>query len=230
MNTNYQLKELTGQVFGRFTVLERAAKIGRGSAWLCQCSCPEKTIKTIRQSDLISGKVSSCGCLKREVVAALNTTHGASAQDSQTPEYVVWRGIIYRCTNPKARETALYMGKGITICDEWRSDFNAFLRDMGLRPSPLHTCDRMDGSLGYFKDNCRWATRKEQANNRSSTIKITRNGITKSLKEWCEELNLSYGAVVARVYQHKWDTERALTTPIRKIDRREHLYAGRVIS
>ena len=223
MKPNYQLVNLENQVFGKLLIKSRGPKSNDGkSQWVCVCTCPERNEVIVRQKDLLQGKVNSCGCIRREMVVDRNTKHSSSRRGNQTPEYVVWRSMKNRCNSDDPRVAANYKNLGIKVCERWQS-FSNFLEDMGNRPSPMHTLDRIDGSdggtLGYTKENCRWATYKEQANNRRSTKLVEMNGKSQSLKQWCEELNLSYGTILARVYQHGWGYERALTTPVRTINR-----------
>lgn len=165
-----------GKHFGRLRVL---AFIGvdqhRQAKWLCQCDCGNTTI-TI-STLLKSGKAQSCGCLKVEVAMRnlaiawavgrdyeSQTKHGVSG----TPEYNSWHGMIRRCTNPKHPHYHNYGGRGITVCSRWLNSVKAFIKDMGLRPVGM-TLDRIDNDLGYFKKNCRWATRRTQRFNRRAS-------------------------------------------------------------
>ena len=134
--------------------------------------------------------------------------------DSYSKEYAAWYSMLDRCYNKDCQAWDNYGGRGITVCDRWLGNegFNNFFEDMGLAPSINHSLDRIDNSLGYFPNNCRWATDKEQARNRRSNKKILLNGEEKSLAEWCEIYNISYFLVKDRL-KDNWDITVALTMP-----------------
>lgn len=117
-----------------------------------------------------------------------------------------------RCTNPNHVYFKYYGARGIKVCERW-DKFENFFADMGPRPSPTHTLERKNNDLGYFKRNCRWATRKEQNQNMKSTHWVTFRGKTKALSVWCEELSIPYARTVRRLLYLKWSIKRALTTP-----------------
>lgn len=122
-----------------------------------------------------------------------------------------WAGMVQRCTNPKHQAWKNYGGRGITVCPEWM-EFSAFLRDMGEPPKGC-TLERVDNDLGYSADNCRWATRKEQARNRRDNRRLTFQNQTKCLVEWAETTGMSAGALTSRL-DKGWPLERALTEEI----------------
>ena len=124
-----------------------------------------------------------------------------------------------RTSNPNANRYKFYGGKGIRVCDEWIDDFSAF-RDWAIangyedRTENVLSLDREDNNKDYCPENCRWVTNKEQANNKTNNLKFTINGETKTLSQWVKEYNLDYKLVHSRVYNNKWDIERALNTPV----------------
>ena len=127
----------------------------------------------------------------------------------RTRTYRIWCKMKERCNNPKAISYPRYGGVGIKVCTEWECSFETFLRDMGECPSPFLSIERRDSTKGYFKDNCRWATRIEQANNKKNNVVVEYKGERKTVAQWCHDLNLNYHLVRQRIYRDLWSPERA---------------------
>jgi len=163
-----RLKDLTGQKFGRLSVIERSGstKSGGNATWSCICDCGRTT--TVESNTLRRGDTVSCGCWRKEIL--LHTKHGESACGTgtrPTTEYTCWVNMRLRCFNPNDQHWADYGGRGITVCERWRDSFENFLVDMGRKPTSAHSIDRWPNNDGNYElSNCRWATQKEQASNR----------------------------------------------------------------
>ena len=132
-----------------------------------------------------------------------------------TTEYKAWESMLGRCYCPGAKHYKNYGGRGIGVCERWRHSFPNFLVDMGNKPSSKHSLDRIDGEKGYSPENCRWATRSEQAVNRRTTRFITFEGLTMPMKHWARRLNVNYRSLVDRL-DAGWSIEDALTKEYRR--------------
>lgn len=167
------LSKLIGRRFGRLIVnSQHFIKGAKNAMWNCTCDCGRTTI--VQGCSLKNNKSQSCGCLLSDIASktgSLRASHGHKRKGSISPTYVSWQGMNSRCNTSSNPAYPFYAERGITICERWKK-FENFLDDMGERPIGL-TLERKDNSKGYYPDNCKWATYKEQANNRSSRITFT---------------------------------------------------------
>lgn len=208
-------KDLTGQQFGKLTILEPVKFVTR---WKCLCECGRLSYATT--ANLIRGTHRSCGCLVQERNSELNTTHGLS----YSPIYGLWANMLQRCHNPNIHKYPRYGGRGITVCARWHT-FENFFEDIGqYRPSKAYSLDRKDNDKGYWcgtceecstcgqESNCRWATQSEQARNTSATVNLTFKDQTKTLYEWADLTGLPFTTLELR-FRRGWPTEDILTIP-----------------
>lgn len=207
----------TGKRYGKLVAVERvlACRFNREVEvlWLCKCDCGRT--KIVPSSSLASG-AKSCGCRKKGRLRGL-TSHGLS----NSPEYRSWLLARKRCNDPATRGYKRYGGRGIIVCDKWANDFLAFLQDVGFKPTPKHTLDRIDVDGNYEPGNCRWATSKEQARNQSNNVLVNYAGRTQCISAWAEEYGIRVSTLYGRLTTQRWNIGRALTEPIRKTARRK---------
>lgn len=209
------VQDLTGKVYGKLTVVsfERQDKYGV-SQWRCRCECGK--IKVVSSMGMKAGKSSSCGCHRSKILAEgradlhiRQTIHGKS----RTREHRIWSNMIYRCGTKTSPQYSGYGGRGIKVCKRWRDSFAAFLEDMGTAPSRNHTLDRFpDNNGNYEPKNCRWATRREQANNRSQSRFLKYKGETKTLCDWARQFDVDKNTLRGRL-RSGWSVAKALETP-----------------
>lgn len=206
--TNPKFKNLTGQIFGKLTVIKFVdCKIY--ARWLCECSCDAKNQIIIIGASLTSGNTRSCGCLKNELTSIRRKKHGLSNSD----EYFIWAGMKSRCLNKNESNYHNYGGRGIKVCDRWVESFENFYEDMGPRPGPEYSIERKNNDGDYEKDNCRWATNKEQNNNKRTNRYIEYNGKIKTLSQWAEAFNIRLTTLAGRL-EDGWTIKEAFETPI----------------
>lgn len=204
---NYNMKkDIIGRRFGKLTVLEYVNQDKRGNRmFLCKCDCGNE--KVVCFGHLNQNHTKSCGCLKYQGHAK---THGLS----NSSEYTTWFHMRKR-TGPDSPYHCRhnYYDRGIRCCQRWKK-FENFIADMGLKPTPKHTLERIDNDGNYEPENCKWATRSEQAKNRKGAIDITYKGVTKNLKDWANDLGFQYLTLYDRVKTRGWPIDKALTLPL----------------
>lgn len=191
---------LEGQRFGFLTVVNRV----RGGAWMCRCDCGKVSYPTT--GNLLNGNSKSCGHL----IDQRRTTHGRTG----TPEHRVWKGMRSRCLSKTDGAYRNYGGRGITVCPEWE-DFTVFLADMGPKPGPGFDLDRIDGSKGYSKENCRWISHKLNLNNKRTNRFIEHDGRRQTVTQWATELGVNPRTLHNRI-SRGWSIERAFTEPVQE--------------
>lgn len=203
--------DLTGARFGELVVLGVCGE--RGGRLKAQCSCG--TIGEWRRTVLVSGNTKSCGCRKFSGFKRTQPRHGHSRADNgrASPEYSCWRSMIKRCA-PGSRFFSRYGARGISVCARWRDSFENFLADMGLRPSPKHSIDRINNDGNYEPGNCRWATAELQQRNKGNNVRLTFQGVTLTLTEWAQRHGVDRTGVKRRLLAGE-SIEQALTAPRR---------------
>ena len=201
-----QIIDLTGRRFFRWTVIGLSHQVGKMLYWHCVCDCGTK--RAVFGGDLKRGGSKSCGCLMREATIERFTTHGMMRH----PAYRSWVYMKVRCENPKTSGYRLYGGRGIKVCKRWRS-FRNFWADMGLTWREGLTLERIDVNGDYEPSNCRWATRKEQAENRRTERLIDTPEGRMSVTKAAERFGLNRGAIFARI-RYGWP-EQLLLVPAR---------------
>ncbi|MBD2201542.1 hypothetical protein H6G33_09305 [Calothrix sp. FACHB-1219] len=200
--------DITGQVFGRLTVIKQIGfNKDRRALWLCKCSCGNET--TVTGKALRAGTTRSCGCLiVRNGVE--KTKHGMT----DTKEWNVWRGMMKRCYQPTQDKYPLYGGKGIIVCERWHT-FQNFYEDMGNVPEGM-TIDRIDSSKNYEPENCRWVDIYVQNNNRGDyNVRWSYKGKDQTVSEWARELGCNNTTLFER-QRRGWSIEKILSTPTKR--------------
>lgn len=208
-----QAIDLSGQRFGRWTVLNRAS--GRQSYWNCVCDCG--TERQVFLGALRSGKSQSCGCLKSQQVAARSLKHGFAPGGRVTPTYRAWQSMLAACVNPNQPRYRSYGAKGIRVDGRWQS-FDAFLADMGTKPEEA-SLDRRDRSADFSPENCYWRPKTEKRPRSDRSRKITFHGRTQSMNEWAKELGIRPGLIKLRI-QRGMPMEKVLAPRMREERRR----------
>ena len=198
---SHRFIDMTGQSIGGQCVIGCAGLDAHGQAvWSVRCVCGSE--RTVTGGKLRRGEAGSCGCMKPGRLRVAHTHHGDAANGQLTPEYRSWSNMIDRCERESSKSWNDYGGRGINVCQRWRESFAAFLEDMGRKPTPKHSIDRIDNERGYEPDNCRWATRLEQARNKRGIRFVhlydeaARNGVNKR-------------ALMSRIYRG-WSEDEAV--------------------
>lgn len=205
--------DIIGNKYGILTVLEKlddyvSPSGGRHEKYLCLCDCGNT--KEVLKEHILSGATKSCGCLRTG--RATSEWHDYIG----TRIYRIWGNMVNRCTNSNNPAYDKYGGRGIYVCDEWKSFENFLNWANSSGYTEELTIDRVDNNGGYCPENCRWATNVEQANNKRSNHYVEYKGETKTIAQWADELSIPYKVLHNRIKSLGWDIERAFTQPIRQ--------------
>lgn len=185
-------KDLLGSTIGRLTVLRRSVIDKR--KWVCLCSCGNMT--EVFGSNLSRIHTTSCGCLHSETTSNRNSTHGMT----NTTEFGIWQSMKQRCYDENCEAYKDYGGRGVVVCDRWRNSFEDFFLDVGLRPSSKHSLDRHPNNDGnYEPTNFRWATKRQQAQNRRDNVVVEYNGEKMALAEFASRFDIKGTSIYSHI-------------------------------
>lgn len=196
-----------GNKYNRWEVVSYSHKTGPHHYWVCRCQCGKT--KTVQQGSVVSGRSSSCGCLRAEVVAELHRKHGSTKH----PAYQSWLAMRRRCADPAFSGFAGYGARGIAVCADWQ-EFEHFWRDMGATWAPGLSIDRIDVNGPYEKGNCRWATDVQQANNKRNNAMVETPWGRLTKAEAARRAGISYTALKHRI-SRGWPADRIFSEPVR---------------
>jgi len=203
------ITDIVGNKYGRLTVIASAGYSSNSNAkpqWLCKCDCGNEYVGI--GVALKNGNTASCGCLRRDVSRELNTTHGMKG----TKIYNTWQAMLNRCKLPSNKSYHRYGGRGITVCDRWKS-FENFLEDMG-EPNKGESIDRINNDGNYEPSNCKWSDDKTQSRNKSTNVWLEANGTTMIMADWAKRLGCHSITIKARLARG-WNVIDAVTKPIK---------------
>lgn len=203
-----KIKDLTGQTFGRLTVVAFDHLSANGQAyWRCRCTCGND--KIISAAQLKWTKTSSCGCYRKEYMSKRQKTHGLG----NTRLYRIWSKMKSRCYYKKHDYYDYYGGKGVSVCEEWMDFINFYTWAINNGYDDSLTIDRINNDGNYEPSNCRWVDKITQSNNKSSNVMIEYMGKTQSLADWCRELGLDYYLINNRHHMYPNKSPEELFKP-----------------
>jgi hypothetical protein len=201
---NPRVKDLTGQVFGRLTVVERAGSNQHGRAlWRCRCDCGNEVV--VLGNSLLTSRTQACG----KHPSFIKHGHAGAVKKSRT--YYAWASMKKRC-KPSSPDRKNYFDRGISVCQSWEK-FENFLADMGECPDG-YELDRIYNGEGYYPWNCRWVDEHTQRINQRNVKLYEFNGQSMMLMDWANQVDIPYNTLLQRLRRNKWSFERAITTPI----------------
>lgn len=212
------------ETFGRLTTIGPRFTVSSGSDkrivyQVCQCQCG--LVKVVEVDSMKRGLTVSCGCYQKEIAATRTRIHGNAANRSKrrSTEYGTWTCMKYRCLTESNKNYKNYGGRGIKVCDRWLEPdgrgFMNFLEDMGPKPTPDHSLDRIDNNGDYCPENCRWSTQITQSQNTRRNRMLEHEGKIQCVSAWARELDIHPNTLRHRLAMG-WSDEKILTTPIAK--------------
>lgn len=210
----YKINIFEGEQYGYLTVIARAENAKNGhSRWVCKCRCGKETV--VLSTHLKSGRIKSCGCWWQERKHEYRKIHGFTKKERL---YNIWQAMKNRCYTKSHWQYQNYGGRGIIVCEEWKSNYLSF-RNWALENGYADnlTIDRIDVNGNYEPNNCRWVSMYEQTRNQRTNRFLTYKGKTQIMKDWAKEMDLSYTVLGWRI-RNGWSVEKALTTPIKNKD------------
>lgn len=212
-----RVQQWIGKTVGRITLLgfhsfKSYPNGERRQMWNCLCDCGVEFISDL--SGVRTGHTSSCGCTRAEGVRKACVTHGLSCNYQIHPVYQSWHGMKQRCENPNNADYAIYGGRGITICERWKTP-EMFVADMLDSWKPGLSIERKDNDKGYSPENCKWGTKREQSLNRRTARLITYQGLTLNSTLWAEKTGMTRKTITNRL-DRGWSVEKVFSTPVKQ--------------
>lgn len=207
--------DMTGKVCGRLTVVRKYDTNKRGAYWLCNCECGKQTVVAGRS--LRTGHTKSCGCLHDDLSSERTIERNRTHEMSGTRLYHIWSDMKKRCQNQNHWAFDRYGGRGISVCNEWESNFLAF-HDWAVKNGYREnlTIERKNNDGNYSSENCVWVTMVEQANNKSNSTKVVFHGGKYTIAQLSRLSGISYSTLYRRIHCSGWDVEKAALTPVRE--------------
>lgn len=197
-------RDFTGVKKHNYEVISLVEKKRGGCIWMCKCKCG--SFFKLNSKTILYGSIDSCGCTK-DIFAKYHNRikHGNAIRGMKTtPEYNSWKGMNRRCGTPKNPRYKDYGGRGIIVCDRWKTSFSNFFEDMGYKPTPKHSIDRIDVNGDYEPNNCRWATRSEQDRGMRKNRWMEAFGIRRVISDWARELNVAPTTLYYHIKVEVW--------------------------
>lgn len=204
-----RIKNLVGKKFGRLTVVEISGRTNRQQVtWRCLCECGNYTV--VSNTGLQSGNTKSCGCLKHDILIRRNKK--GSDPDKKTRLYRIWQRMKYRCENEQSSDYKYYGGKGVSVCENWKNDFQSFKKWALINGyNDDLTIDRINVNGNYEPSNCKWATMAQQCINTTKNHFITYKGETHTLSEWSKKFKMD-GSKIRYRLNHNWPLDKIFST------------------